>query len=91
MYSHIERGIHSYECQANHQAPAKGEDMQTQQNASLYLLYNGRYVGWCASTFALLQVAERYSIDTTELLTDFIENNSVAHMLRNMYIYKQVS
>ena len=60
-------------------------------STSLYLLYNGRYVGWCASAFVLLQVAERYSIDTTELLTDFIENNSVAHMLRNMYIYKQVS
>ena len=39
----------------------------------------------------IMGVMERISIDATELLTDFIENNSVAHMLRNMYIYKQVS
>ena len=39
----------------------------------------------------LIYVAERYSIDATELLTDYIENNSVAYMLRNMYVYKQVS
>ena len=30
-------------------------------------------------------------MDATELLTDYIENNSVAYMLRKMYIYKQVS
>lgn len=35
--------------------------------------------------------AERYSIDATELLADFIESNPVAHTLRNMYIYKQAS
>ena len=46
---------------------------------------------WALVLDFVLQVAERYSIDATELLTDFIENNSVAHMLRNMYIYKQVS
>ena len=46
---------------------------------------------WALVLDFVLHVAERYSIDATELLTDFIENNSVAHMLRNMYIYKQVS
>ncbi len=37
------------------------------------------------------EAAERYSIDATELLADFIESNPVAHTLRNMYIYKQAS
>ena len=37
----------------------------------------------------VLQAADCYSIDATELLTDFIENNPVAHILRKMYIYKK--
>ena len=40
---------------------------------------------------ALLEAAERYSIDATVLLADFIESNPVAHILRNMYIHKQAS
>ena len=39
----------------------------------------------------VLNIAEHYSIDATELLADLIEGNSVAHMLRDMYIYKQAS
>lgn len=39
----------------------------------------------------VLEAAERYSIDATEFLADFIESNPVAHTLRNMYIYKQAS
>lgn len=46
---------------------------------------------WALVLDFVLHVAERYAIDTTELLTDFFENNSVAHMLHNMYIYKQMS
>ena len=46
---------------------------------------------WALVLDFVLQVAERYSIDATELLADLIEGNSVAHMLRDMYIYKQAS
>jgi hypothetical protein len=35
----------------------------------------------------VLEAAERYPVNATELLTDFIESNSVAHTLRNMYIF----
>ena len=46
---------------------------------------------WALVVDVVLQVAGRYSIDGTELLTDFIDNNPIAHMLRKMYIYKQAS
>ena len=39
----------------------------------------------------VLEAAERYSIDATELLADFIESNPVVHTLHNMYIYKHTS
>ena len=45
---------------------------------------------WAIILDFVLEAAERYSIDATELLADFIESNPIAHMLRNMYIYKQV-
>ena len=51
--------------------------MQTQQNASLYLLYNGRYVGWCASAFVLLQAWPQGKLEwgllTTDLSLSFLE------------------
>ena len=46
---------------------------------------------WAIILDFVLEAAERYSIDATELLADFIESNPVAHTLRNMYIYKQAS
>ena len=46
---------------------------------------------WAIVLDFVLEAAERYSIDATELLADFIESNPVAHTLRNMYIYKQAS
>ena len=46
---------------------------------------------WCIILDFVLNIAEHYSIDATELLADLIEGNSVAHMLRDMYIYKQAS
>ncbi|OYP69754.1 hypothetical protein CIK98_00840 [Prevotella sp. P2-180] len=46
---------------------------------------------WALILDFVLQVAERYSIDATELLTDFIDNNPIAHMLHKIYIYKQAS
>ncbi|MCW4144814.1 MAG: hypothetical protein ACLS3J_08535 [Segatella copri] len=46
---------------------------------------------WAVILGFVLETTERYSIDATELLADFIESNPVAHMLRNMYIYKQAS
>lgn len=46
---------------------------------------------WALILDFVLEAAERYSIDATELLADFIESNPVAHTLRNMYIYKQAS
>ena len=46
---------------------------------------------WAIILDFVLEAAERYSIDATELLADFIDSNPVAHTLRNMYIYKQAS
>lgn len=46
---------------------------------------------WAIILDFVLEAAERYSIDATELLADFIESNPVAHTLRNMYIYKLAS
>lgn len=46
---------------------------------------------WAIILDFVLEAAERYSIDATELLADCIESNPVAHTLRNMYIYKQAS
>ncbi|MCW4101732.1 hypothetical protein [Segatella copri] len=46
---------------------------------------------WASILEFVLEAAERYSIDATKLLADFIERNPVAHTLRNMYIYKQAS
>ena len=46
---------------------------------------------WASILEFVLEAAERYSIDATKLLTDFIVRNPVAHTLRNMYIYKQAS
>ena len=46
---------------------------------------------WCIILDFVLNIAEHYSIDATELLADLIERNSLAHMLRDMYIYKQAS
>ena len=46
---------------------------------------------WAIILNFVLKVAERYSIDATELLTDFVESNPFAHTLCNMYIYKQAS
>ena len=46
---------------------------------------------WAIILDFVLEAAERYSIDATELLADFIESNPVAHTLHNMYIYKQAS
>lgn len=46
---------------------------------------------WAIILDFILEAAERYSIDATEFLADFIESNPVAHTLRNMYIYKQAS
>ena len=46
---------------------------------------------WAIILDFVLEAVERYSIDATELLADFIESNPVAHTLRNMYIYKQAS
>lgn len=46
---------------------------------------------WAIILDFVLEAAERYSIDATEFLADFIESNPVAHTLRNMYIYKQAS
>ena len=46
---------------------------------------------WAIILDFVLEAAERYSIDATELLADFTESNPVAHTLRNMYIYKQAS
>ena len=39
----------------------------------------------------LFEASERYSINASEMLADFIESKSVTHTLRNMDIYKQVS
>ena len=46
---------------------------------------------WAIILDFVQEAAERYSIDATKLLADFIERNPVAHTLRNMYIYKQAS
>lgn len=46
---------------------------------------------WAVILEYVLESAERYSINASELLADFIESNPVAHTLRNMYIYKQAS
>lgn len=46
---------------------------------------------WAIILGFVLEAAERYSIDATELLADFIGSNPAAHTLRNMYIYKQAS
>ena len=46
---------------------------------------------WAIILDFVLEATERYSIDATELLTDIIESNPVAHTLRVMYIYKQAS
>ena len=46
---------------------------------------------WAIILDFVLEAAERFSIDATELLADFIESNPVAHTLHNMYIYKQAS
>ena len=127
----------------NHQAPAKGEGMQTQHNAcTMDVKLDGVPVCYFASYIAsftltmlqynilctvkrfdayetigglftkvpndtlelsvtdkiraiildfVLEAEERYSIDATELLADFIESNPVVHALRDMYIYKQAS
>lgn len=50
--------------------------MQTQQNASLYLLYNGRQIGWRASPFVLLQTRTQGKLEwvlTTDLSLSFLE------------------
>ena len=44
---------------------------------------------WAIILDFVLEAAERFSIDATELLADFIESNPVAHTLHNMYIYEQ--
>ena len=46
---------------------------------------------WAIILDFVLEIAEHYSIDSTELLSDIIEGNSFAQKLRDMYIYKQAS
>ena len=58
-------------------------------NATLELSVTDKI--WAIILDFVLEAAERYSIDATELLADFIESNPVAHTLCNMYIYKQAS
>ena len=46
---------------------------------------------WAIILDFVLEAAEYYSIDATELRAYFIESNPVAHTLRDMYIYIQAS
>ena len=46
---------------------------------------------WVIIMELVLEIAEHYSIDATELLSDIIQGSPFAHTLRNMYIYKQAS
>ena len=46
---------------------------------------------WAIILDFVLEIAEHYSIDSTELLSDIIEGNPFAQKLRDMYIYKQAS
>ena len=58
-------------------------------NDTLELSVTGKI--WAIILDFVLEASERYSIDATELLADFIESNPVAHTLRNISTYKQAS
>lgn len=46
---------------------------------------------WAAIVDILLDIAERYSIDETLLLTDYINRNSTGQMLIKLQPYAQIS